>query len=344
MAAPTFASIDLTHPRSGREYPKDFNELLDWFPDDEACSEYLEALRWPRGFVCPHCGSVEGWHTKRGDWSCAGCQRRISVTAQTIFAGTRTSLRTWFHAAWYMTNQKCGVSAMGLKRVLGVKSAQTAWTMLHKYRMAMVRPGRAGLKGVVEIDETLVGGVGLPGGRGRGAAKPVVVIAVEIREGEGFGRARMEHVEDASHRSLLPFVMDSVQTGSTVRTDAWGGYSALEDAGYEHRVVNLSASGDPAHVEMPGVHRLAALLKRWLLGTHHGAVESKHLQAYLNEYVFRFNRRRARSRPMLWLRLLQQAVAVGPTTYGELVGDEELGCRPQIEPCSGNPSHTTAKL
>jgi transposase-like protein len=317
--------MDLARPRSGHEYPRDFNQLLDWFPNDERCVEYLEALRWPKAFTCPYCKSTAGWRTSRGDWSCGGCQRRISVTAKTTFAGTRTPLRTWFHAAWYMTNQKYGVSALGLKRVLGMSSAQTAWTMLHKYRMAMVRPGRDQIKGVVEVDETFVGGVDRHGGRGRGAAKAIVAIAVEIREGEGFGRARMQHVQDASHRSLIPFVLDEVEAGSAVRTDAWGGYSPLSGAGYEHRIVSLSTSGDPAHVEMPGVHRLAALLKRWLLETHHGAVEGKHLQAYLNEYVFRFNRRRARSRPLLWLRLLQQAVAVGPTTYTDIVGDDELG-------------------
>jgi transposase-like protein len=194
-------------------------------------------------------------------------------------------------------------------------SYQTAWTMLHKLRRAMVRPGRDRLTGNVEADETLVGGEEHGGKRGRGTAKAVVVIAVEVLKPKGFGRVRMKHVPDASGASLVPFVCEAVQEGANVLTDSWKGYNDLSKHGFKHQKVNISASGDPAHVVMPGVHRIAALLKRWLLGTHQGAASEDHLDHYLDEYTFRFNRRHSGSRGMLFYRLLQQAVVTEPVPY-----------------------------
>lgn len=255
---------------------------------------------------------------------CVACRRKTSVTAGTLFEGTRKPLRLWFQAMWYVTSQKFGGNALGLQRVLGLGSYQTAWSWLHKMRRSMVRPGREKLSGNVEVDEALVGGEDRGGKRGRGSErKSVVAIAIEVHEPNGFGRVRMQRIADASGASLIPFVRRVVAADSTVLTDSWGGYNDLWKHEYTHRKTNLSDSGDPAHVVMPGVHRIASLLKRWLLGTHQGAVSEKHLDYYLDEYTFRFNRRTSRARGLLFYRLLQQAVTISPVSYYELVHGQQ---------------------
>jgi transposase-like protein len=257
-----------------------------------------------------------------GDFGVNRCRRRVSVTMGTIFHRTRTPLTVWFAVAWYMTSAKNGVSAKTLQRLLGFGSYQTAWTMLHRFRKAMVRPNRDKLGGEVEVDETLVGGEEHGGKRGRGAGrKSLVVVAIEVRSPKGFGRVRMRCIPDASSASLAPFVCDVVEPGATVLTDGWSGYNDLAMHGFIHRKTILSHSGDPAHIAMPGVHRICALLKRWLLGTHQGAVESDHLQGYLDEFAFRFNRRSSGFRGLLFRRLLEQAVQTGPISYRSLVAN-----------------------
>lgn len=322
MVAPSAASPAGPAPLvAGVDYPATWRDFRLQFPDDAACAAYLEQLRWRDGFRCPRCQSTKGWRTADARWSCGGCARRVSVTAGTVFDRTRTPLAEWFAAAWYVTNQKHGASALGLQRVLGFGSYQTAWAMLHKLRTAMVRPGRDGLKGEVEVDETFVGGVAHGGKRGRAAArKSIVVIAVEVLSPKGFGRVRMRCVPNASGASLVPFVCDVVEPGSTVLTDGWRGYDELFRKGYTHRQIAISATGDPAHVSLPAVHRVASLLKRWLLGTHQGSVDPVHLQAYLDEFTFRFNRRSSRRRGMLFYRLLELAVGASPAPYRTLVG------------------------
>lgn len=242
------------------------------------------------------------------------------MTAGTIFQDTRKPLRMWFMAMWYVTNQKNGVSALGLQRVLGIGSYRTAWTWLHKLRRAMVRPGRDPLRGTVEVDETYVGGVE-KGKSGRETeTKAIVAIAAE-ENGKGIGRIRLRRVVDVSGASLLPFVQSAVAPGAVVHTDGWSGYSGLAALGYKHEVTVIGASPDPSHVVMPRVHNIAAHLKRWLLGTHQGGVQHVHLDYYLDEYAFRFNRRRSKTRGLLFHRLAQQAVAVGPATYNTIVGN-----------------------
>jgi transposase-like protein len=191
--------------------------------------------------------------------------------------------------------------------------------MLQRFRVAMVRAERSRLSGDVEVDETLVGGAKRGGKRGRGSAKSIVVIAVEVLQPKGFGRVRMRQVPDASSASLVPFICDVAAVSSRIHTDGWDGYNDVSKHGYEHRATVLSASGDPAHVSMPGVHRVASLLKRWILGTHQGAVTSTHLQSYLEEFTFRFNRRTSRSRGLVFRRLLEQAVVTGPITDADLI-------------------------
>jgi len=249
---------------------------------------------------------------------CVRCRRETSVTAGTIFAGTRTALTSWFAAVWYVVNQKQGVSALGLQRVLGLGSYETAWAWLHKLRRAMVRPDRDRLSEIVEVDETIIGGI-KPGRRGRGAAgKALVAIAVEVRQG-GPGRVRMQRIPNATKDVLTDFVLEHVERRSEVRTDGWGGYNGIGEHRFRHVVTNVAASGDPAHVATPEVHRVASLLKRWLLGTHQGAVGHEQLDFYLDEFTFRFNRRRARHRGLLFYRLLQQAVATDPHPLGDLI-------------------------
>jgi transposase-like protein len=240
------------------------------------------------------------------------------VTAGTIFQDTRIPLPVWFRAMWWVTTQKNGASALGLQRVLGLKKYKAAWTMLHKLRRAMVRPGRDLLTGRVEVDECYVGGLeeGLPGRLN--LEKALVVIAAQ-EDGPGIGRIRMRQIPDASAESLMPFVQDTVAPGSVIHTDGWLGYLPLERKGYEHEVTFLKGKKKTPSELMPRVHRVISLLKRWLIGTHQGAVSHKHLDYYLDEFTFRFNRRRSKSRGKLFFRLAQQAVAVDPVTYDRIV-------------------------
>ena len=288
------------------------------FPDDEACAAFLEQLRWSSGLICTACGTAgDPWRQTRGRLVCPVCRHQSSATSGTILDKTRTPLTTWLEAAWHLTTAKNGLSAKTLERTLGT-SYRTAWAMLQRYRVAMVRSERGRLSDTVEVDECFVGGVEHGGKRGRGTSKPIVVIAVEVKEGKGFGRVRMRHVQDASGASVVPFVCDVVAQGAVVHTDGWGGYNDLPKNGYTHDKTVLSSSGDPAHVSMPGVHRVASLLKRWILGTHQGSASAAHLQSYLEEFTFRFNRRTSRSRGLVFRRLIEQAVATGPVTETDL--------------------------
>jgi len=310
-------------PVAGRDYPRNWAEFLNWFPDDAACMEFLAHLRWPNGFICPACGvGGTAWEASRGRLICGSCRHQTSLTAGTIFEGTRTPLPLWFASMWYVTNQKLGVSALGLQRVLGFGSYQTAWSILHKLRRAMVRPGRDRLSGDVEVDETYVGG-DEEGVRGRRTVKKsIVVVAVEVLNPKGFGRVRLRRIADVSGESLVPFVREVVAPGSTVYTDGWGGYNTLPKHGYQRHKKVLAESSDPAHVSMPAVHRVASLLKRWLFGTHQGSVSPQHLDGYLNEFTFRFNRRNSRSRGLLFYRLVQQAVVTEPAPYRDIVSGQ----------------------
>ncbi len=324
MDAPSFPG----HPVGGIDYPRTMQEFDEWFPDEAACAAYLSRLRWPKGFICPSCGGTKGWFTARRQIRCARCQRQTSVTAGTIFEGTRKPLRMWFLAVWYVTSQKFGGNALGLQRILGLGSYKTAWSWLHKLRRAMVNPQRDLLHGHVEVDETYVGGEeeGLVGRQIE--KKAIVVVAVEVYEPKGFGRIRLRQIPDVSGNSLLGFIRQVVAPGSVVLTDGWKGYEGLKSHGYAHNKIVLSDSGDPAHVALPGVHRIASLLKRWLIGTHQGAVSKKHLDYYLDEYTFRFNRRTSKARGLLFYRLLQNAVLIGPVPYHQLTaGEQDRGRR-----------------
>lgn len=295
-------------PRPGVDYPRSLVDFDEFFPDEDACVAYLEGLRWPQGFVCPRCSQAgSGWRSGRGLIVCRGCQRQTSVTAGTVFEGTRKPLRQWFLAVWEVTAQKYGASALGIKRVLGLGSYETAWAWLHKLRRAMVRPGRDQLSGIVEVDESYLGGAEV-GVHGRQTlSKTIIGIAVELNGGS-IGRIRLHHLPGVTAASLVPFVVDVVKAGSAVHTDGWAGYKSLAAKGFRHLVTVTATSPDPAHVVFPGVHRVASLLKRWCLGTHQGAISREHLPYYLDEFTFRFNRRTSKARGLLFHRLLAQAV------------------------------------
>ncbi len=301
------------------DYPKTIIEFRDRFSTEDACRKYLQEIRWPDGFRCPHCDSSKAWKTKRGLFRCCQCDKQSSATVGTLFHDTRKPLRLWFEAMWHITSQKYGANALGLQRVLGLGSYHTAWQWLHRFRRAMVRPGRERLSGLVEVDETYIGGEKKTGKRGRGAAyKALVVIAVEDKEECGFGRIRLRRIANASSISLTQFVQENIEPGSTIRTDGWTGYNHLESKGYDHIIVQQNASvGEDM---LPLAHRIAALLKRWLLGTYQGAVRPAHLDYYLDEYTFRFNRRTSASRGKLFFRLVQQAVLVAPVRNKDIVG------------------------
>jgi len=306
------------------DYPRTLAELEARFSSEGACREYLFQLRWPQGFRCPRCGDAKAWPLRSVLWQCAGCGRQVSVTAGTIFQDTRTPLTVWFRAIWWVTSQKNGVSALGLQRVLGLGSYQTAWAWLHKLRRAMVRPGRERLSGTVEVDETYLGGLE-EGVRGRKTERKALIVVAAQEDGKGIGRIRMQRVADASAESLVPFVQASVELGSVVHTDGWLGYAPLESKGYGHEITFLRGQKKSPSELLPRVHRVVSLLKRWLLGTHQGAVSFEHLDYYLDEFTFRFNRRNSRSRGKLFFRLVQQAVAVEPSTYRSIVGTPQEG-------------------
>ena len=301
------------------EYPKNQLEFERWFSSEEACREYLIGVRWPDGIECPQCGNRKLWLTGRKLYHCAACGHEVSVTAGTLFQDTRKPLLLWFRAMWYVVGQKNGVSALGLQKVLGMGRYETVWIWLHKLRTAMVRPGRERLSGVVEVDETYIGGEH-PGKRGRGAAgKALVLVAAEDKE-DHIGRIRLQQIQDASGDSLIPAIGRSIEPGSRIRTDGWSGYNELSAKGYVH--TREYGCCDVGENPLPLVNRVASQLKRWLGGTHQGAVRKTYLDYYLDEFTFRFNRRTSRSRGKLFHRLMQQAVAIEPIRADDIRGHD----------------------
>jgi len=298
------------------EFPRSVIEFQRRFPDEEACRAYLFASRWPDGFACPGCGAdAVGREQRRHLWQCKSCGRQVSVTAGTVMHKTHLPLMLWFWAAYLVSTHGPGISALQLQRQLGISRYETAWTMLHKLRRAMVVPERKPLTGEVEVDEGFLGGrdTDLRGGRQRDG-KPLVGVAVEVR-GNGSGRLRLQLLPDASAASLTPFVSSSVATDAIVHTDGWAGYSRLRAAGFDHQPHKQRARYPDREWVLPRAHRALSNLKTWLQGTHHG-VSPQHLQVYLDEFVFRHNRRRT---PLAGFQtLLGLGAAHEPSTYHEI--------------------------
>lgn len=306
------------------DYPKTLLEVERRFSTDQACREYLFSLRWPKGFVCPRCSGRKAWLTDRGLWYCRQCHHQASVMAGTVFQDTHLPLTFWFRAVWQVTSQKTGASALGVQRVLGLGCYKTAWTILHKLRRAMVRPGRDRLSGRIEVDETYLGGPE-EGADGRWTEQKALVVVAAQEDGKRIGRIRMRRVPDASGPSLLGFITDSIQPGSLIHTDGWESYKALPKHGYRHQTSKFRGKSGLAFELLPRVHLVVSLLKRWLLGTLHGRVSPEHLDYYLDEFTFRFNRRTSASRGKLFYRLIQQAVQVPPTPYRTIITPPQIG-------------------
>ena len=315
--------VQVGRPRGGVHYPRSLGEFQAWFGTDAGCLDYLEWLRWPGGFVCPRCENAGGWRVADGSLKCGRCRAQTAVTAGTLFDRRRTPLTVWFAVCWQFATAKDGVSALSLQRTLQIGSYQTAWAMLHRLRSVLIRPGRELLAGTVQVDETYIGGeeAGLAGGRAKGK-KALVAVAVEVTEPKGYGRCRMQVIQDASGATLHEFVTGNVAPGATVVTDGWSGYLGIGKLGYRHVRRSQRAAkarGEDIGKLLPGVHRVVSLAKRWLLSTHQGAVETGHLDGYLRVFCFRFNRRRSRSRGLVFLRVLQLAVGHDPVRYRALV-------------------------
>ena len=301
-----------------KQYPADMADFMDMFPSEDACLEYLSIVRWPDGYKCLRCGNGDYWKKARGLFTCRACGYEASVLVGTLFQDTRKPLRLWFQAMWYVVNQKNGVSALGLQKALGLGSYHTAWEWLHKLRRAMVRPGRDRLSGIVEVDETFLGGRrrGKPGRSIEGKSL-ILIAAEEAEESENaIGRIRLSVLENAAGETLAKAVLAAVEPGSLVRTDGARGYSFLEGYGYIH-VPGFHKDGTPDD-PTPLTHRVASLLKRWWLGTHQGAISPNHLPYYLDEFTFRFNRRASRSRGKLFYRLVEGALQSDPVLTATL--------------------------
>lgn len=297
--------------------PRNQMEFEKMFSTEEQCLDYLYQVRFPEGYICPKCHHTEYWVNVRGLYICRHCKYELSITAGTIFHKSKLPLVLIFRTLWWIVAQKNGVSASSIQRILGIGSYRTAWTWLHKFRRLMVFPNREKLSGVVEIDETYMGGKKY-GKRGRGAeGKSIVMIAVELKE-KATGRVRLGVVSDVTHKSLFSFISENVEIGSTVITDDWKGYRRINSKGYDHVIENSTAKLDDEEV-LPHVHRVASLLKRWLIGTHQNYVGQENLKFYLDEYTFRYNRRTSKSRGLLFFRLLEQAVFHSPVQYNEII-------------------------
>ena len=300
-------------------FPNSLKEFQARFRDEEACGKYLAACRWPDGFRCVRCGRTVAFELRqRRLWQCKVCGFQTSLTSGTLLHRTRLPLTVWFWAAYLVTTHTPGLSAVQLQRQLRI-SYETAWVLLHKLRRAMVNPERQTLKGKVEVDETYLGGpeAGLKGGR-QLLEKALIAGAVEVR-GKVAGRVRLQIVPDASVSSLTGFIKHTIVAGTVIRTDGWGAYAPLSSMGYRHRP-RTQGNPDQSTKLLPHIHRVFGNLKTWLNGTHHGVGHS-HLQAYLDEFVFRFNRR---CTPMAAFQTLLGLAtgSYGPMTYHILYGSE----------------------
>jgi len=281
------------------DYPRTLKEFEDRFATEQACRSYLEKLRWPTGFCCPRCEGRRAVRIREVLLQCYACRRQTSVTAGTIFQDTRKPLTMWFRAMWYVTSQTNGASALRIQQVLGLGSYETAWTWLHKLRRAMVLPDEDRLSGWIEVDEAFVSVAGP-----KRANKALIAIAAQA-DGGGIGRIRLRAIPDTSAASLHSFVLDCIEPGSTLHTEGWQGYAGLDKKGY-HQEVRWGPGQGPSQL-MPRVYKVVSLFKGWLAGIHQGAVSHEHLPYYLDEFTFRYNRRRAKGRGKLFYRLLQQA-------------------------------------
>ena len=300
------------------EYPKNLRDFDRIFASDEACLHFLEWVRWKTEFKCQRCGESKNWVLATGLRMCQACRFKNSVKTGSIFEGSRLSLKTWFHAIWWIAVQKNGVSALNFQKNMGLGSYETSWFLFHKIRNAMIYADRSLLQGDVEVDEAFIGGV-RSGKRGRGAeGKELIVIAAEFAGQSKIGRIRIQRIPNASAESLEPFLLANIATESTIHTDGWKGYGNVDKLGYKHAPTK-SASVSPDEL-LPRINSVTAHLKRWIMGTLHGRLDPKHMDNYFEEFVFRFNRRTSKARGLLFQRVLENSFQVAPVSYQKIIG------------------------
>jgi len=314
------------------KYPKNLIEFMDSFPTDIECRKYILSIRWEHGFLCPSCGHNEYWTNDEISYCiCRKCHNRISLLAGTVMQDSKLSVRIWLTAMWLFTTQKDGISAKSLQENLGLKSYKSAWSLLHKLRIAMVRSNREKLSGIVEVDEEYIGGTLEGGKRGRGSEnKQLVVIAVQLEKIQGnnpdkpslrdyrLSKIRAKRIPNASKIELHTFIKENITKGSKLIRDNWAGYSGIEDEDYYSEVINMSTSTTEED-KLPHVHLAISLIKRWILGTYQGSIDENNLQTYLEEFTFRFNRKTSHSRGWLFYRMVQGAMTTEPHPYEDLL-------------------------
>jgi transposase-like protein len=292
------------------DFPMNELEFDKRFCNEQSCYDYLFQNRWPDGFLCTQCGNTDYWLSNRQLFICTNCQFNHSLTAGTIFNGTRKKLTLWFKAMWWFTTRKAGINALTLKALLGLGSYKTAWAWLHKLRSCTIRDQREKLSGTVEVDEVYIGGRH-SGKRGRGSENKLAVVVATEKNGKKLGRIRLQVIENCSGNELIPFIQANIASGSSIVTDGWKGYNGLDEKEYKHHQVYQKKAEKKESV-LPGVHMVAALIKRVVLGTYHGRLEGKYLQRYLDEYTFRFNRRNTIHVGKRFYRIVQQTVNTMP--------------------------------
>ena len=299
-------------------FPNNLLEFEAMFSTENQCRKHLFKMKYPDGFICPNCKNSEYWITDRSLLHCKECNHQTSLKAGTIMHGSKKPLKLWYLAFFFVSFQKSGINAKNLQNFLGLGSYQTAWTWLHKIRHSLRKEGREKLSTCVEIDESLFGGVS-EGKRGRGAEnKQLLVVAVE-KTGKKIGRIRIEEIKDASADSLNAFINTNIEKQSLIKTDGWRSYSELSKNGYKHKIIKKK---DDENI-LSSVHLVISQFKRWTLGLHQGLVKGKHLQYYLDEYVFRFNRRKSKSRGKVFTRTIEQAVSFKVTPYWKIIGRDK---------------------
>jgi len=318
------------------DYPANLIQFMDRFQTERDCLEYLASVRWKDGFDCPKCMNSHYWfYDKRKRFICTNCRCDVSVRAGTVMQDSKLSARIWLTAMWLFATQKDGISAKSLQDNLGINSYRSAWLLLHKLRAAMIRSGREPLSGLVEVDEDYIGGVDADGKRGRGSKnKQLVAIAVQLDKVEAkeshdslrdyrLAKIRAKCIERASKEELHAFITENVAKGSTVYRDGWSGYSGVDQLGYKSVVFKASKAKDESE-KLPHVHLAISLLSRWILGTYQGSLGEYHLQAYLEEFTFRFNRKTSTHRGWLFYRLAQGAIATVPHPYEALIEPRKI--------------------
>jgi len=304
---------------------------MDRFQTERDCLLYLASVRWKDGFDCPKCNNKHYWFDdKRNRFICTACRCDISVRAGTVMQDSKLLARVWLTAMWLFATQKDGISAKSLQDNVGINSYQSAWLLLHKLRVAMIRSDRDQLAGIVEVDEDYIGGLNEGGKRGRGSEnKQIVAIAVQLEKIDAnkpidslrnyrLAKIRAKCIKNASKEELHAFIIENVAVGSTLYRDNWLGYSGIDQLGY-NSVVFKTTKADDKNEKLPHIHLAISLLKRWILGTYQGSVEEHHLQTYLEEFTFRFNRKTSTHRGLLFYRLVQGAMSTVPHPYEDLI-------------------------